>query len=138
MKTDKPDERQIMTYVSCFYHAFQGAMQVNVKAWKKLLTYYYSDGSVMHLKNPGFLIYCIGKMDLWQISLILAILEDVLAKWTAYMAIKLITKTLIQLLLWIHFSADSRNPKIRFWMTDLVTKNITAFFIINYQLKSFE
>lgn len=28
LNTDKPDERQIMTYVSCFYHAFQGAMQV--------------------------------------------------------------------------------------------------------------
>lgn len=25
----KPDERAIMTYVSCFYHAFQGAQQVN-------------------------------------------------------------------------------------------------------------
>ena len=29
LNTDKPDERQIMTYVSCYYHAFQGAMQVN-------------------------------------------------------------------------------------------------------------
>ena len=28
LNTDKPDERQIMTYVSCYYHAFQGAMQV--------------------------------------------------------------------------------------------------------------
>ncbi len=28
LNTDKPDERAIMTYVSCYYHAFQGAMQV--------------------------------------------------------------------------------------------------------------
>merc|ERR1712088_454933 len=32
LKTDKPDERQIMTYVSCFYHAFQGAMQAEMAA----------------------------------------------------------------------------------------------------------
>ena len=31
LNTDKPDERQIMTYVSCYYHAFQGAMQVEIK-----------------------------------------------------------------------------------------------------------
>ena len=31
LSTDKPDERQIMTYVSCYYHAFQGAMQVEIK-----------------------------------------------------------------------------------------------------------
>lgn len=30
LNTDKPDERAIMTYVSCYYHAFQGAMQVDV------------------------------------------------------------------------------------------------------------
>ena len=30
LNTDKPDERQIMTYVSCYYHAFQGAMQVDL------------------------------------------------------------------------------------------------------------
>ena len=28
LNTEKPDERAIMTYVSCYYHAFQGAMQV--------------------------------------------------------------------------------------------------------------
>ena len=28
LTNEKPDERQIMTYVSCYYHAFQGAMQV--------------------------------------------------------------------------------------------------------------
>lgn len=27
--TAKPDERAVMTYVSCYYHAFQGAQQVN-------------------------------------------------------------------------------------------------------------
>lgn len=30
LTNEKPDERQIMTYVSCYYHAFQGAMQVHV------------------------------------------------------------------------------------------------------------
>ena len=29
LTNEKPDERQIMTYVSCYYHAFQGAMQVD-------------------------------------------------------------------------------------------------------------
>lgn len=28
LSTPKPDERAIMTYVSCFYHAFAGAEQV--------------------------------------------------------------------------------------------------------------
>merc|ERR1712214_125661 len=32
LNTDKPDERQIMTYVSCYYHAFQGAMQAEMAA----------------------------------------------------------------------------------------------------------
>merc|ERR1711910_299519 len=32
LRNDKPDERQIMTYVSCFYHAFQGAMQAEMAA----------------------------------------------------------------------------------------------------------
>ncbi|XP_034832742.1 alpha-actinin, sarcomeric isoform X3 [Maniola hyperantus] len=30
INTPKPDERAIMTYVSCYYHAFQGAQQVGV------------------------------------------------------------------------------------------------------------
>ena len=29
VNTPKADERAIMTYVSCYYHAFQGAQQVN-------------------------------------------------------------------------------------------------------------
>lgn len=29
INTPKPDERAIMTYVSCYYHAFQGAQQVD-------------------------------------------------------------------------------------------------------------
>ena len=41
LKTDKPDERQIMTYVSCFYHAFQGAMQVNVKSLKMTNSFFF-------------------------------------------------------------------------------------------------
>ena len=28
INTPKPDERAVMTYVSCYYHAFQGAQQV--------------------------------------------------------------------------------------------------------------
>lgn len=32
LTNEKPDERQIMTYVSCYYHAFQGAMQVTTSA----------------------------------------------------------------------------------------------------------
>ena len=32
LTNEKPDERQIMTYVSCYYHAFQGAMQVALPA----------------------------------------------------------------------------------------------------------
>lgn len=31
INTPKPDERAIMTYVSCYYHAFQGAQQVSSK-----------------------------------------------------------------------------------------------------------
>ena len=30
INTPKPDERAIMTYVSCYYHAFQGAQQVEL------------------------------------------------------------------------------------------------------------
>lgn len=30
INTLKPDERAIMTYVSCYYHAFQGAQQVQM------------------------------------------------------------------------------------------------------------
>lgn len=33
INTPKPDERAIMTYVSCYYHAFQGAQQV--RTWNK-------------------------------------------------------------------------------------------------------
>lgn len=29
VNTPKPDEKAIMTYVSCFYHAFAGAEQVS-------------------------------------------------------------------------------------------------------------
>ncbi|XP_046382631.1 alpha-actinin, sarcomeric isoform X1 [Ischnura elegans] len=32
INTPKPDERAIMTYVSCYYHAFQGAMQAETAA----------------------------------------------------------------------------------------------------------
>lgn len=30
VNTPKPDEKAIMTYVSCFYHAFAGAEQVRL------------------------------------------------------------------------------------------------------------
>lgn len=33
INTPKPDERAIMTYVSCYYHAFQGAQQVRIKCF---------------------------------------------------------------------------------------------------------
>ena len=36
INTPKPDERAIMTYVSCYYHAFQGAQQVYKKKTKWL------------------------------------------------------------------------------------------------------
>lgn len=32
VNTPKADERAIMTYVSCYYHAFQGAQQVNTRS----------------------------------------------------------------------------------------------------------
>merc|ERR1712139_95922 len=32
INTPKPDERAIMTYVSCYYHAFQGAQQAEMAA----------------------------------------------------------------------------------------------------------
>ncbi|CAH1982366.1 unnamed protein product [Acanthoscelides obtectus] len=32
INTPKPDERAIMTYVSCYYHAFQGAQQAETAA----------------------------------------------------------------------------------------------------------
>lgn len=31
VNTPKADERAIMTYVSCYYHAFQGAQQVIIR-----------------------------------------------------------------------------------------------------------
>ncbi|XP_048477116.1 alpha-actinin-2-like [Rhincodon typus] len=36
VNTPKPDEKAIMTYVSCFYHAFAGAEQDIANAWKGL------------------------------------------------------------------------------------------------------
>jgi hypothetical protein len=37
INTPKPDERAIMTYVSCYYHAFQGAQQVRKKSLCSLM-----------------------------------------------------------------------------------------------------
>ncbi|KOB76868.1 Alpha actinin, partial [Operophtera brumata] len=37
INTPKPDERAIMTYVSCYYHAFQGAHQVQNNQWPQNL-----------------------------------------------------------------------------------------------------
>lgn len=31
--TLRPDEKAIMTYVSCFYHAFSGAQKVSLAGW---------------------------------------------------------------------------------------------------------
>ena len=47
LSNEKPDERQIMTYVSCYYHAFQGAMQVGCLPPPPKKTQFYS--SVPHV-----------------------------------------------------------------------------------------
>lgn len=36
VNTPKPDEKAIMTYVSCFYHAFAGAEQVSKIFWIRI------------------------------------------------------------------------------------------------------
>lgn len=36
VNTPKPDEKAIMTYVSCFYHAFAGAEQVSEIFWIRI------------------------------------------------------------------------------------------------------
>ena len=47
LTNEKPDERQIMTYVSCYYHAFQGAMQVILSShWSIRLTILSCDWSM--------------------------------------------------------------------------------------------
>lgn len=43
INTPKPDERAIMTYVSCYYHAFQGAQQVPILM---------KNSSGINLRNP--------------------------------------------------------------------------------------
>lgn len=48
INTPKPDERAIMTYVSCYYHAFQGAQQVNpenlhIRSQVPYQTHYYNN-----------------------------------------------------------------------------------------------
>lgn len=40
VNTPKPDERAIMTYVSCFYHAFAGAEQVLINCLFRLLCFW--------------------------------------------------------------------------------------------------
>lgn len=40
VNTPKPDERAIMTYVSCFYHAFAGAEQVLINCPFRLLCFW--------------------------------------------------------------------------------------------------
>ncbi|KAG8239762.1 hypothetical protein J437_LFUL019408 [Ladona fulva] len=47
INTPKPDERAIMTYVSCYYHAFQGAMQVKCKLFL-MCSRYYSREQLFH------------------------------------------------------------------------------------------
>ncbi|XP_069172064.1 alpha-actinin, sarcomeric-like [Procambarus clarkii] len=47
VNTPKADERAIMTYVSCYYHAFQGAQQVNT--WS-----HTSMGPVARHPHPGY------------------------------------------------------------------------------------
>lgn len=56
INTPKPDERAIMTYVSCYYHAFQGAQQVdNVQLQKPQVpyqTYNYYNNNVTKSFHP--------------------------------------------------------------------------------------
>merc|ERR1712123_275786 len=44
LTNEKPDERQIMTYVSCYYHAFQGALQVISLNGSDALSHGWSQG----------------------------------------------------------------------------------------------
>lgn len=56
INTPKPDERAIMTYVSCYYHAFQGAQQVgNVEPQKTQYPYnYYNDNDNDNNNNKKY------------------------------------------------------------------------------------
>lgn len=65
INTPKPDERAIMTYVSCYYHAFQGAQQVSVKKCVLLFTPCLPPTVVV--KNDPSLIQPVIK---WIVSLI--------------------------------------------------------------------
>ncbi len=45
----KPDERAVMTYVSCFYHAFQGAQQViNWFTYPTKSMHYYNYNTILN------------------------------------------------------------------------------------------
>lgn len=66
INTPKPDERAIMTYVSCYYHAFQGAQQVSVKTCVLLSFYFPSPPpgplqNIRHMMHYSLLIqiYCV-------------------------------------------------------------------------------
>lgn len=61
INTPKPDERAIMTYVSCFYHAFAGAEQV------KMIIYGYSLVNLyFYIRTICITIMSLGKNGLWE------------------------------------------------------------------------
>lgn len=73
INTPKPDERAIMTYVSCFYHAFAGAEQVK---WFNFIPYkwifkeksdFLSNKSIMRMT---FLEVLEGTMGAWPTVLL--------------------------------------------------------------------
>lgn len=45
--TLRPDEKAIMTYVSCFYHAFSGAQKVNSSRFRLTLTFLCFSNSIL-------------------------------------------------------------------------------------------
>ena len=60
LTNEKPDERQIMTYVSCYYHAFQGAMQVELRVPRHVTS--PDDGKTclsVVVTHTGVLCFCL-------------------------------------------------------------------------------
>lgn len=87
INTPKPDERAIMTYVSCYYHAFQGAQQVSVKKCVLLFTPCYPLSVV---KSDPSLIWTVIK---W-IVLLISLTAFELANRLSYYCFKLIVSPL--------------------------------------------
>ena len=58
LNNEKPDERQIMTYVSCYYHAFQGAMQVDTPPLHAGKKTFHDDGYLTPQPRHPFCVCC--------------------------------------------------------------------------------